>query len=132
MNLKLCALMLKQRHTSNFLAFEASLMSFPEIKVLEVEFKFDSSCCSLSITTASSPYTTRENAHQCVDKQLRVKKNLIIQFVIYEKSTCPRSDKQKASSSFKSMPSDAIRHSQIFLAFLICKRNINRLSCIEM
>ncbi|KAL4573746.1 hypothetical protein LXL04_020563 [Taraxacum kok-saghyz] len=44
----------KTKHTSNFLAFEASLMSIRDNKVLEVEFKFDSICCSLSITTASS------------------------------------------------------------------------------
>ncbi|KAL4583228.1 hypothetical protein LXL04_007795 [Taraxacum kok-saghyz] len=44
----------KRKHTSNFLAFEASLMSIRDNKVLEVEFKFDSICCSLSITTASS------------------------------------------------------------------------------
>ncbi|KAL4589143.1 hypothetical protein LXL04_002047 [Taraxacum kok-saghyz] len=56
----------KTKHTSNFLAFEASLMSIRDNKVLEVEFKFDSICCSLSITTASSgPKTAKKKYPEC-------------------------------------------------------------------
>lgn len=36
--------------------------------------------------------------------------------------TCPRRNEQKASSNFRSMPSEAIKHSHITFALLIYKR----------